>query len=83
VTVGATADVHVSLPPELLAKVRATAEAQHVTLSQALRLVLELIVASPGDVLAAMVADPEAARVEFIERVAAAKRAKLPRGWSA
>jgi hypothetical protein len=70
VTVGATADVHVSLPPELLAKVRATVEAQHVTLSEALRLVMQLIVASPGDMLAAMVADPEAARTVFVERMA-------------
>lgn len=68
-TVGASADVHVSLPPELLAKVRATAEAQHVTLSEALRLVLQLIVASPGDMLVAMTEDPEATRTVFVERM--------------
>jgi hypothetical protein len=72
VTVGASADFHVRVSPELMAKVQATLAAQHVTLSESLRLVLELIADSPGDMLAAMAADPEAARTVFVERMTVA-----------
>lgn len=70
VTVGASADLHVRVSPELLAKLQAALAAQHVTLSESLRLVVELMVDSPGDMLAAMAADPEAARTVFVERMA-------------
>ncbi len=75
VTVQGTANLHVRLSPELLAKVRATTEAQHVSMSEAVRLVLELVVDSPGDVLASMAADPEAKATVFVERVPAGRRA--------
>ena len=71
-----TDQINVRLSPELHARVRAASTAAHVTTAEAVRLVLELMVDSPGDMLAAMVADPEAARTEFIERASAAVSAR-------
>jgi hypothetical protein len=71
VTVGGSADVHVRVSPEMHDKLLASAAAAHVSLSESVRLVLALIADSPADMLAAMVADPEAARTVFVERMRA------------
>lgn len=76
VTVGGTEQVHVRVSSEMHERVRAAADAAHVSMSEAVRLVLELVVDSPGDMLAAMVADPEAVRTEFVERASSAVAAR-------
>jgi hypothetical protein len=66
VTVDGTEQINVRLSPDLLAKVRAVSAAEHVSVSESLRLVMQLLIDSPGDMLTAMVRDPEAVRVSFV-----------------
>jgi Arc/MetJ-type ribon-helix-helix transcriptional regulator len=70
VTIHGDTRVTVRVSRELLDKVTATTEAQHVSRSEAIRLVLQLLADSPGDVVAAMKADPQAARTVFVKRAA-------------
>jgi hypothetical protein len=77
VTVHGSERVEIRLSPELLAKIRAVARAHHVSMSESVRLALQVMVNSPGDTLNAMFEDPEAARVEFVERV---EPVKVPQG---
>jgi hypothetical protein len=74
VTVGASDQIAVRVSPEMHDRLRASAEAAHVSMADAVRLVLGLVIDSPADVLAAMVEDPEAMRTVFVERVAPAVR---------
>lgn len=77
-TVRGTDRFVVRLSPELHEKVKRTAAGAHVSMSEAVRLVLELVADSPGDMLAAMVADPEATRTEFAVRASKSVRARVP-----
>jgi Arc/MetJ-type ribon-helix-helix transcriptional regulator len=69
VTVHGSERVEIRLSPELLGKIRAVARGHHVSMSESVRLALQVMVNSPGDTVNAMFEDPEAARVEFVERV--------------
>lgn len=79
VTIPGKENIKVRLSPELNARVRAATEAAHVTLSESVRLFLEILADSPADTLAAMVEDPEAVRTLFVERVLPAVR-RVPAG---
>jgi hypothetical protein len=68
VTVGASDQIAVRVSPEMHERLRASAAAACVSQADAIRLVLQIAIDSPADVLAAMIADPEAARTVFVER---------------
>ncbi len=67
-TIGGKDEIHIRVSPEMMAKVRAFASAHHVTTSESVRLMLQVLMNSPEDTITAMVKDPAAQRSEFVVR---------------